>query len=39
MRSRRGLIALAAMLVTALAATPVVALDGSLDLSVQSAYI
>jgi hypothetical protein len=38
MRSRRGLIALAAML-TALAATPGVALDGSLDLSVQSAYI
>ena len=39
MRTPRGLIALAAMLLTALVTAPVVALDGSLDLSVQSEYI
>ena len=39
MRSRGGLIALAPLMLTALAAAPVAALDGSLDLSVQSAYI
>lgn len=39
MRSRGGVIAVAPLLLTALAAAPVAALDGSLDLSVQSAYI
>jgi len=39
MRSRGGLLAVAPLMLSALAPTPVAALDGSLDLSVQSAYI
>ncbi len=39
MNSRSGAIALAATVLAALAAAPAAALDGSVDLSVQSAYI